>query len=187
MYFSSIGRRLNVDAIDSNIIHQSIQVIQSDIPNDSLEKGMVSDVLVDRLYTSAPYSGKDIKEALSKALEKLEKINSQCYKDMEKYEKLSGFKPSQPISRYRLKGLELQMDHIPNMYSSSDMNKCCIEKKVNWEDCPCRYYNEHAELYVDSCIDKIYCRTLIDQVQDNQTYHLSVKQAAALGITSNKA
>lgn len=199
-FFTTIAKNINLEAaglqrqsvaqdknfLDLRVSESLVKGVQTIAhtgdSEDTLEKGLFAECFeyMEKYNFPVRKTGKDIKKSLEKTIKFFDSELAKCKKLYESLLSKLNIKPKSNFSGYQLKGLEAKMPSIPKMFNYSDIDAHVSENKINYSESPLREYNDEVRKYVSLCIDKIYAETMMDGLEEDREYTLTIRQAAKL-------
>ena len=184
MEFTSIHKGLNLSGFETEAKDDQINYI-----SPSLEKSVLADTFGYNGSMSTRVLGADIKAGLEKIIAHATKQEAEYKADMKKYLKESKGTPDQHPGRYITKGLDAFIPDLPKCFGYKTVEASIQEMQKKdpshgYGDCPMNKYNEAAKAYINSCVEKIYAKAMMNGINEAQFYYLNVRQATQVGIGS---
>jgi hypothetical protein len=120
--------------------------------------------------------GKDIKTSLTNETALLLEQKVTIYKEMESKVQEIGESPNSSFDDYILEGWRGKIE-VPKKYCSAQLYKENNEaKEIMYE------YNNSARRYIEVCVELKKIQTIINNIDENKTYKLTIDIASKLGF-----
>jgi len=146
-------------------------------------------------------TGKQLKIALERVKSEQQSVKDKCNIEMSQILKQVTYPPVEEFDEYSFHGVRSKMTYIPKRYdwdrflnekesygvTMSTLVSGNVVDKKDWkvpedEKALCRKYNDEGYKYLSASVDIVMLDTIIESLEDNKKYSLSIKQAAMINF-----
>lgn len=171
-------------SISKGVLEQVQEIMHTD-SNDNLEKGAFADTFsyIEKYSFPVTKLGKDMKVSLEATLKYLNSEKDKCNKSIASLLAKCSVKPKSKMSQYLSRGLDAKMPNIPMMFTYKEIDVSVAENKESgmiYSTCPMQMYNDEVRRLASLSVDAIYAETMLEGINEDRQYTLSIKQAAQL-------